>query len=124
MKPWSSPIAELLSLCAGLPMKSIWKLQSVQNDAARLLTWTAWWNRITPILQELHCSPVCVRVQFKVLVMTFKGHVIWTLDQLLPYALILNSGLPLGTFALRGKMYIHQEQGLFHGGINPVEYPA
>ncbi|XP_053100645.1 uncharacterized protein LOC128322765 [Hemicordylus capensis] len=61
------------TLFVGLPLKNIWKLQLVQNAAARVLSGAAWWEHITPILKELHWLPVCFRVQFKVLVLTFNA---------------------------------------------------
>ncbi|XP_053112476.1 uncharacterized protein LOC128327575 [Hemicordylus capensis] len=61
------------TLYVGLPLKNIQKLQLVQNAAARVLTGAAWWEHITPILKELPWLPVRFRVQFKVLVLTFKA---------------------------------------------------
>ena len=48
------------------------KLQRVQNAAARVLTGTKRREHITPVLRQLHWLPVEVRIEFKVLVMTFK----------------------------------------------------
>lgn len=41
----------------GLPLKSISKLQLVQNAAAYVLTNSQHWERMTSILQALHYSP-------------------------------------------------------------------
>ncbi|XP_053106346.1 uncharacterized protein LOC128325025 [Hemicordylus capensis] len=61
------------ALYVGLPLKNIRKLQLVQNAAARVLSGAARWEHIIPILKELHWLSVHFRVQFKVLVLTFKA---------------------------------------------------
>lgn len=61
------------SLYLGLPKKLLSRLQLVQNAAARLLTGTRKWSSISPVLASLHWLPVEYRVQFKVLLMVFKG---------------------------------------------------
>ena len=53
-------------------MKSISKLQRVQNAAARLITNTPMYD-ITPVLQSLHWLPVKERVTFKILTLSFKA---------------------------------------------------
>ncbi|KAF7660620.1 hypothetical protein LDENG_00278410 [Lucifuga dentata] len=45
----------------------------VQNAAARLLTRTKRRERITPVLASLHWLPVHFRIQFKILLITFKA---------------------------------------------------
>ena len=55
-----------------MPQYQIKKLQHVQNAAARLLTRTGKCEHITPILKELHWIPVNQRIEFKILVLTFK----------------------------------------------------
>ena len=43
------------------------KLQSAQNNAARLVTKTKKYDRITPILKDLHWLPVESRIMYKIL---------------------------------------------------------
>ena len=57
----------------GLPLKSIQKLQLVQNAAAWVSLGAPRLEHKTLLLRELHWVPVCFRVQFKVLVITFKA---------------------------------------------------
>ena len=54
-------------------MKSISKLQCVQNAAARLITNTPRHDHITPVLRSLHWLPVKERVTFKILTLSFKA---------------------------------------------------
>jgi len=48
------------------------KLQSFQNAAARLVTGARKFDRITPVMRELHWLPVWQRLQFKTSVLAFK----------------------------------------------------
>ena len=57
----------------GLPTTTTHKLQLSHNAAARIINKTRRHEHITPILQELHWLPIMKRVQFKVLVYTFKA---------------------------------------------------
>ena len=66
-------------LLSGLKQDQLWKLQYVQNSAARLLTGTRKHKHITPVLRDLHWLPVHERIRFKILLMTFK-----CLNQLAP----------------------------------------
>lgn len=61
------------SLFAGLPANSIKRLQYIQNSAARVLTHTSSRHHITPVLQQLHWLPVQSRIDFKVLILTYKA---------------------------------------------------
>ena len=57
----------------GLPTTTTHKLQLSHNAGARIINKTRRHEHITPILQELHWLPIMKRVQFKVLVYTFKA---------------------------------------------------
>lgn len=61
------------SLLTCLSKKGLARLQVVQNSAARLLTRTDRRAHISPILKALHWLPVTYRVNFKILVLTFRA---------------------------------------------------
>lgn len=61
------------SLFTCLNKKVLARLQSVQTSAARLLTSTSSRAHVTPVLKSLHWLPVVYRVQFKILVLTFRA---------------------------------------------------
>ena len=60
------------SLFYGLPRNNINKLKRLQNMAARLITNTLRFCHITPALCQLHWLPIGVRIEFKVILTTFK----------------------------------------------------
>ncbi len=60
------------ALLYGIPLTTISKLQQVQNTAARVVTRTSKYDHITPVLKSLHWLPVSQRIQFKILLITFK----------------------------------------------------
>ena len=61
------------SVCIGLPMKSIHRLQLAQNAAARVVKRPPKREHMTPVLRDLHWLPMIKRVQFKILLLVFKS---------------------------------------------------
>ncbi len=61
------------ALFSGLSVRSISRLQYIQNSAARMLTYTKRSAHITPILFNLHWLPVSSRIIYKILLLTFKS---------------------------------------------------
>ena len=61
------------ALYSTLSKASIHRLQLVQNAAARLITGTRRSEHITPVLAALHWLPVTFRIDFKILLLTFKA---------------------------------------------------
>ena len=57
----------------GISEHLLCKLQLAQNAAARILTKTKKFEHITPVLKELHWLPVRERIQFKLLILTWKS---------------------------------------------------
>ena len=60
-------------LLFGLPKVQIDKLQRVQNAAARLILGIGKFSHITPALYELHWLPISLRIDYKILILTFKS---------------------------------------------------
>ena len=61
------------SLLTGISERLLCKLLLAHNAATRILTKTRKFEHISPILQELHWLPVCERIQFKLLILTWKS---------------------------------------------------
>ena len=61
------------SLLCGLPQVQIDKIQRAQNAAARLIFRQRKFGHITPVLSQLHWLPIKYRIEFKILLMTFKA---------------------------------------------------
>ena len=61
------------SLLFGIPERLIARLQRVQNTAARLITATPRVAHITPVRRELHWLPITHRINYKILLLTFKS---------------------------------------------------
>ena len=60
-------------LLYGLPDYQVSKLQRIQNMAARVVFQLPKFSHVTPLMVELHWLPVRYRIQFKLLLFTFKG---------------------------------------------------
>jgi len=56
-----------------LPSRLIDKLQWIQNTAARIVTRTKRSDHISPVLKDLHWLPVRLRINFKILLLTYKS---------------------------------------------------
>ena len=56
-----------------LPEYVIQRLQFVMNEAARLITQTPRSEHVTPTLFSLHWLPVRWRIQYKIILLTFKA---------------------------------------------------
>ena len=61
------------SLLYKVPAVHMSKLQRIQNSATRLVCSTPRFNHITPVIFSLHWLPVAHRIEFKMLVLTFKA---------------------------------------------------
>ena len=61
------------SILYGLPAYQLHKLQRVQNAAARLIFQQPRYCQITPLLCSLHWLPVVYRIEFKMLLLTYKA---------------------------------------------------
>ena len=61
------------SLLYGLPMELINKLQRIQNTGARIIMRTKRRDHITPVLIGLHWLPVHRRIEYKILMHTYKA---------------------------------------------------
>ena len=69
----SSRLDNFNSLLYGVPKNQIKKLQRVQNAAARVVTRSRKFEHITPSLIELHWLPIAQRIEYKILLLTFKA---------------------------------------------------
>ena len=67
---WGVVIPSLLSGCSN---KSLKTLQLVQNAVASILTRTRKRDHISPILASLHWLPIKSRIEFKILLLTYKA---------------------------------------------------
>ena len=61
------------SVCIGLPMNRLQRLQLVQNSAAHIIRQTKRYTSITPILNELHWLPINKWCWLKIMLLNFKS---------------------------------------------------
>ncbi|KAI5089818.1 hypothetical protein C0J45_19953, partial [Silurus meridionalis] len=61
------------AVLSGCASKCINKLQLVQNTAARVLTRSRKYDHITPVLISLHWLPIKSRIDYKILLLTYKA---------------------------------------------------
>ena len=87
------------SLMYGLPQCQISKLQRIQNAATRIALDLSKFCHITSALWQLHWLPVIKRIQFKILLLTFKA--IYSLSP--PYISELISVKPKSSYDLRSN---------------------
>ena len=92
------------SLLFGLPDYVINRLQRIRNSAARLVFCARKHDHVTPFLVNLHWLPVQCRIQFKILLMTFKvlrGEApSYLCDLITPY-------VPIRTLRSQNKLLLH-----------------
>ena len=69
----TSKLDSVNSLLHGLPTFLIDRLQNVQNAAARIITRTKKYDHIKPVLKQLHWLPVNQRINYKILLLTYKA---------------------------------------------------
>ena len=69
----SSRLDNLNSLLYGIPKQEIMKLQRIQNAAARIVSKAKKYDHITPTLHALHWLPISQRIQYKILLLTYKA---------------------------------------------------
>ena len=61
------------SLLYGLPSSKLNRLQRIQNTAARIIMRTRKYDHITPVLKQLHWLPISSRIEFKILLFTYRA---------------------------------------------------
>lgn len=61
------------SLLYGLPQNSLERLKKVQYTAVRIITTCHIQNNITPHLKSLHWLPIHLRIDYKIILLTFKS---------------------------------------------------
>ena len=61
------------SLLSGISQHHLKRLQRIQNTCARIITGHRKRDHITPVLRDLHWLPVQQRIQYKILLLTYKA---------------------------------------------------
>ena len=65
-------LTTVIALLYGLPKHVTKQLQRVQNAAARIVSLSPKFCHITPVLMSLHWLPIDLRIEFKILIITYK----------------------------------------------------
>jgi len=68
----TSKLDNLNCLLYGVPDVHLKKLQRVQNSAARIVSGCNYTDNITPVLKTLHWLPIKLRINYKILTITWK----------------------------------------------------
>ena len=61
------------ALLFNITSRNLDKLQHAQNAAARVLSGTSKYDHISPVLKKLHWLPIRKRIEFKILILTWKA---------------------------------------------------
>ena len=61
------------ALLFNITSRNLNKHQYAQNSAARVLTGTSKYQHISPVLKKLHWLPIRKRIEFKILLLTWKA---------------------------------------------------
>lgn len=61
------------ALLHGVCSSSLSRLQTIQNTAVRIILRTRKYDHITPVLVKLHWLPIERRIQYKLILQTFKA---------------------------------------------------
>lgn len=61
------------SLLYKLPKHLLHRLEKIQNTAARIITGAKRSDHMTPVLKDLHWLPIPLRIEYKILLITFKA---------------------------------------------------
>ena len=69
----SSRLDSFNSLLYGVSKKELTRLQRIQNAAARIICGAKKSDNITPILKQLHWLPVIKRIEYKIILLTYKA---------------------------------------------------
>ena len=59
-------------LLCGITDELLYRLQKVQNNAARVISGFKKYDHITPVLKDLHWLPIRKRIEFEILLLTFQ----------------------------------------------------
>jgi hypothetical protein len=69
----SSRLDSYNGLLHGVSKQQLMKLQRIQNAAARVVSRIKKHDHITPVLQDLHWLPIAQRIEYKLLLLTYKA---------------------------------------------------